>query len=97
MNRVITFRAKDKAALNALTDAILLKNPALTEHEGRLELTTGRSTLFGAGEKQIVKITITYKNPTEEDLQDIEEIIAIAKNFGDDGGASGIDIDIDDE
>lgn len=97
MKRVISFCAKDKAALNALADAILLKKPALAEEDGRLELTTGRATLFGSGEKQIVRITLTYENPTEAELQDIEEIIAIAKNFGGDGGASVIDIHIDDE
>jgi len=81
--------------LNPLVDIIVVEKIDAIERLESVEFKTGPSALFGSGEDAIYTITIKYTNPTPNDQQDIDEIIAIAKNYGEAEGADEIIISVE--
>ncbi|MBL4806485.1 MAG: hypothetical protein JKY31_04260 [Rhodobacteraceae bacterium] len=95
MSSKIVLKYKNGAPLNAVADFIFLEKARLLERLDKVDMVTGASTLFGSGEDKIITIILQYTDPSEEDLADINDIVAIAKNYGSLDGASKIDIQID--
>lgn len=81
--KTLRLKYKSGALLNPVADYILENKTALIERLAGFELVEGQASLFGSGEHAIVEIIIRYIAPTQEDLDEIEEIVAIAKDFGD--------------
>jgi len=95
VTKTITLKYKNGEPINVVADYMLTEKANLIDKLDDLELVTGAPTVFGSGEDTIITIKLSYTNPTESDLADINEIISIAKRFGDLDGASDIEIDID--
>lgn len=84
MPTIVRIRRKGGGLLNPASDAILEKHETFVERLRSFELVADASSLFGSGDTAIVEIRLSYVEPTEQDLIDIQKIIAIAKNSADD-------------
>lgn len=79
----IQITAQKGGSLQHVVDYLRQENKRVSERASKLELIPGQFAEAGSGDVEIVTITITYKEPTTEDLDDIRQIVEIAKLGGD--------------
>ena len=83
MTTTIVLRSQTGTPLNDVADYIVAEKADLLDNLDKFELTEDAASLFGDGSNSIIKITITYTNPTPECAADIDEILSIAEKRGD--------------
>lgn len=83
MTTTITIKSRRGIPLNDVADYIIAEKSQLLDRLDKFELTEDAASLFGDGSNSIIKIIITYTNPTPECAADIDEILSIAEKRGD--------------
>lgn len=87
--KAVVIEAPAGTSLNFLSDFVFDEKPGVPDRASRFELQEGYAADGGSGDPVILKIIIEYVDPTEEDLEDVREIIARAVSSAKDVIVSG--------
>lgn len=76
--RTVVISASPGSSLDFLSDFVFDEKPNVPGRASRFELQQGFAADGGSGDTVILKIIIEYVDPTDEDMEDVREIIARA-------------------
>ncbi len=85
MRKTVTISPNRKISLNRISDYLINEHLDLIEALEGFDLITGKSSFLGAGDPPVESIVLTavFKNPSEDQQEDLDKIIALIKEKAD--------------
>ncbi len=85
MRKTVTISPNRKISLNRISDYLINEHHDLIEALEGFDLITGKSSFLGAGDPPVesIVLTVVFKNPGEDQQEDLDKIIALGKEKAD--------------